>query len=234
MRRFGNPAHVPVLMIHGFRRSGWTFLPLLADLSEQYHLIVLDLPGHGETAAEVPEAAPTFETFVEAVEVVRAQLGIARWTLLGHSMGGTVAGLYAARHPERCAGVILLESTPKYRGWAKTTDCQDCPALVTDEGIAVLNDAVHGAQSYRDIWEEYEAADATPLFADRSLPVLWVMNTDDRITRAHFERLAADLSPDVMSHVRLETVYRKGHFIHWTATQQVRDMISGFLRDVVR
>jgi hypothetical protein len=60
------------------------------------------------------------------------------------------------------------------------------------------------------------------------------MNTDDRIRRDRLEQLATGLSPQAMSHIQLVTVYRKGHFIHWTATRDVQTAVAAFLSNLPR
>ena len=231
VRLFGTRDARAVLLIHGYRRTGWTFLPLLESLGHDHNRVVPDLPGHGETVTVGDDrSAPSFDELTEAMELLRRDLGIARWVVLGHSLGGSVAALYASRHPDRTRALVLLESTPIVGAWAKSTDCENCPLLPVDEAMAKLNDAVHGADFYPALWEAYERVDATAVFADRSLPILWLMNTDDRIDRDHFERLATRVAGDAMSHVHLETVYRRGHFVHWTGAEAVGETVLRYLK----
>lgn len=66
-----------------------------------------DLPGHGESAPQ--DGSLTVSDLLAGVEaLVEAEAGAGQVTLLGNSLGGYVAMLYARRHPQRMAQVILV------------------------------------------------------------------------------------------------------------------------------
>mgnify|MGYP002288087274 FL=1 len=87
---------------------GWEdFVPLLY---KEVRVVTLDLPGHGisvVTGGEHP-----MEFLADTVADALRALGIARCTLVGHSMGGYVALAFCERHPEMLDGLVLLSSTP--------------------------------------------------------------------------------------------------------------------------
>ena len=96
----------PIVFVHGFGGdlNAWMFnQPALAD---RRRVISLDLPGHGGSVEEV--GAGNAETLAGAVSDALAALGIERFHLVGHSMGGAIAMLLAGQMPGRVASLSLL------------------------------------------------------------------------------------------------------------------------------
>jgi pimeloyl-ACP methyl ester carboxylesterase len=97
----------PLLLLHGFGADKDHFGALLVALSSRYRLIVPDLPGFGESsrdpslAYDIPSQTARFGRFVQA-------LGLSGFHLAGASMGGYIAGYYAADHPEEVQSLLLM------------------------------------------------------------------------------------------------------------------------------
>ncbi|MCP4132789.1 MAG: alpha/beta hydrolase, partial [bacterium] len=70
--------------------------------------IALDLRGHGQSLPP-GDGDYAIESRVQDIQTVVAELGIERFILVGHSMGGSVAGAYAGIYPERVAGLLLVD-----------------------------------------------------------------------------------------------------------------------------
>lgn len=83
------------------------FRPLLY---KRVRVVTLDLPGHG--ISEVRGECHSMEYLADVVRDALQALGIARCTLVGHSMGGYVALAFCERHPEMLDGLVLFSSTP--------------------------------------------------------------------------------------------------------------------------
>jgi pimeloyl-ACP methyl ester carboxylesterase len=109
--RDADVADAPVIvMLHGYTGSKENWYPLARELGGKYRLLVPDLPGWGASERKpgavygFPEQAANVDAFIRAtspgVPVV----------LLGHSMGGGIAALAAARHPREIAKVGLLDA----------------------------------------------------------------------------------------------------------------------------
>lgn len=110
------PAGAPtVVMLHGFTGSKENWYPLAERLRGKYRLLIPDLPGWGESERK-PGADYGFvaqEARVAAfIARVAPRSGRARGevVLLGHSMGGGIAALIAARHPHLVDRVALLDA----------------------------------------------------------------------------------------------------------------------------
>lgn len=96
-----------LVLLHGFgaNKDNWT--RMAAELVDDYRVIAPDLPGFGES--DRPEEAEYgFAAQAERVHAIVEALGIERFHLAGNSMGGAVAGAYAAAHPERLRSLWLL------------------------------------------------------------------------------------------------------------------------------
>jgi pimeloyl-ACP methyl ester carboxylesterase len=85
------------------------FKPDFARLSGDVQVVYLDLRTHGRSARDDP-ANWSFELCADDLHAFCDTLGIARPVVFGHSLGGFVAMVYAARHPGH-AGALVLQST---------------------------------------------------------------------------------------------------------------------------
>lgn len=102
------PRDAPALiLLHGFGSSLHTWEAWAQALSPTYRVIRFDLPGAGLSA---PDATGDY-TDVRGLQVLGAlmdRLGLARASLVGHSMGGRLAWEFAAEHPERVDKLVLV------------------------------------------------------------------------------------------------------------------------------
>lgn len=106
-----------LVLVHGFSSSLHTWEAWKTSLEVDYRVITLDLPGHGLTRADDP-IQPTIERFADVVHEVTQDLGVARFTLAGNSMGGNTAWSYALTFPETLEGLILVDAS----GWPETDE----------------------------------------------------------------------------------------------------------------
>ena len=103
----------PLVCLPGGPGRASSYLDDLGGLSAYRTLIMLDHRGTGESEVPADPASYRCDRLVDDVEALRTHLGLDRMTLLGHSAGGTVAQLYAARFPDRLAQLLLI--TPALR-----------------------------------------------------------------------------------------------------------------------
>ncbi|MEG1700630.1 MAG: alpha/beta hydrolase [Alistipes sp.] len=99
-----------VVLLHGYLESMLVWEEFVPYLYKQVRVVTLDLPGHGISI--VNGSVHTMEFLADTVYEALRNLGIARCTVVGHSMGGYVALSLCERHPELLDGVVLLSSTP--------------------------------------------------------------------------------------------------------------------------
>ena len=99
-----------VVMLHGYTGSKENWYPLAHELAGKYRLLIPDLPGWGESE-RVPGAVYGFPEQAANVDAfLRATSPGTPVVLLGHSMGGGIAALAAARYPQDIARVGLLDA----------------------------------------------------------------------------------------------------------------------------
>jgi len=108
----GPPEAPAIVFIHGVRLTGAMWAPQVADLSDTFRTIALDLPAHGTRSGE----AFTLDAATEAVaSTIRAEAG-GRAVVVGLSLGGYVAMALAARAPEVVRGLVLAGATAEPTG----------------------------------------------------------------------------------------------------------------------
>ena len=105
--RHGDAPPQPQLLVHGLGGSAVTWAEVMPGLSAAGPVVAVDLPGFGRTPAGHDDPL-TVDGYVRFVRQVADALGWARFTLHGNSMGGLIATLLAAQHPERIERLVLV------------------------------------------------------------------------------------------------------------------------------
>ena len=96
-----------VILIHGFSSSKQVWFESGKALSSRFHVIIPDLPGWGASTDndhsnyDIEAQATRLRDFILALEAENI-------TLIGHSMGGAIAGVYAADQPQRVSRLVLV------------------------------------------------------------------------------------------------------------------------------
>jgi pimeloyl-ACP methyl ester carboxylesterase len=103
-RSWGDEALPVAILLHGGGANASWWWPMLASLCPRHRLVALDFRGHGDSDHPDELRVGAFHADVEAL--VR-HLGVARYALVGHSLGAHVAMDHAARHPEVRAVVAI-------------------------------------------------------------------------------------------------------------------------------
>lgn len=96
-----------MVFVHGWTCDRSHFAPQAAHFSSGRRCIAVDLRGHGES--DKPEQPYTIEGFAGDLAWMCGELGVSRAVFAGHSMGGAIVLALAARRPELCEAVVLLD-----------------------------------------------------------------------------------------------------------------------------
>ena len=97
--RWGSASDTPVLALHGWLDNASSFAPLAAHLAG-FRLLALDLPGHGHSQHRPPGMRYHLVDYVPAVLEAAEALDFESGLIMGHSLGGAIAGLVAIAAPE--------------------------------------------------------------------------------------------------------------------------------------
>jgi len=102
-----------VVVVHG--GPGFTmdyFFDDLAPMAQNHTLLFYDQRGAGRSSLVSDSVALDGQRFVEDLEALRTHFRLGRLTILGHSWGAGLAGLYAARFPDHVGQLIIVGGLP--------------------------------------------------------------------------------------------------------------------------
>ncbi len=108
---WGNTQARPVVMLHGIRGYAETFAGVAAALQPGFRVIAFDQRGRGESDWD-PARNYYTDAYVADLDALVQALGLARFDLLGHSMGGINAIVYAARYPQKVRRLLIEDAGP--------------------------------------------------------------------------------------------------------------------------
>lgn len=111
LTEWGDAQAHPVVMLHGIRGYGETFVGVAEALQPEFRVIALDQRGRGQSDWD-PQRRYDTATYVADLLAVVDQLGLARFDLLGHSMGGINAIVFAAQQPQRLRRLVIEDAGP--------------------------------------------------------------------------------------------------------------------------
>jgi len=100
----------PLVLLHGYGGSHADWLLAARYLTGNFRVIIPDLPGWG-ASTRLPNADYGYAAQVDRMRGFIEALHLGEIALAGHSMGGAIAGLYAARYPKDVAALVLIDSS---------------------------------------------------------------------------------------------------------------------------
>lgn len=107
---WGNEGRHPVVMVHGSRLHAHVWNDFGRRFRDRYHIVAVDQRGHGDSGW-CQNRDYQLEDFYEDLKAVIAARKLKRFTLVGHSLGGRVSLMFAARHPELLDRLVLVDIT---------------------------------------------------------------------------------------------------------------------------
>lgn len=103
---YGNPTAPPLVLLHGLTDLAWSLHPVAEALADRFHVLNVDLRGHGDSSHPGRYTVPHF---VADLRFVLDALGLHRPVLFGHSMGSIVTSTFAGLWPDEPAALIMVE-----------------------------------------------------------------------------------------------------------------------------
>jgi pimeloyl-ACP methyl ester carboxylesterase len=110
-RESGEPSAPPLVALHALGKSAESWDQVAAVLGEKYRVLALDQRGHGGSART---STYTFELMCDDLLHFANAMNLERFTLIGHSMGGTVSYLFSETFPSRIERLIVEDTPPPF------------------------------------------------------------------------------------------------------------------------
>ena len=103
-----------VIFIHGFTMSKDVWVPMMQRFENDYHVIAIDMVGHGDTKMSESEYLNEY-AFADELRGVMEAFGEDRYIAVGHSLGGCFIEQYICKYgTENLAAVAMMDSTPSF------------------------------------------------------------------------------------------------------------------------
>jgi non-heme chloroperoxidase len=236
----------PIIMLHGYSDSWFSFSRVLPALGKRYRVYALDLRGHGDsdrpaTGYHMRDLATDVVAFMDAKRIHRA-------AIVGHSMGSFVAQQVASAAPQRVSHMVLIGSALKPTAFgdfgelikAVKTLPEPVPAeFARDFQLSTIHDNVPEAfvnkavlESLKlpaRVWREVMKGmvEMEPLVALGRARIPTLVMRGDRDMYA-----TAALQPPLVAMIktaRLTTYRNTGHALHWERPHEFARDLSAFL-----
>lgn len=108
-RESGEPSAPPVVALHALGKNAESWDQVATVLGEKYRFLALDQRGHGGSART---SSYTFERMCDDLLHFANAMNLERFTLIGHSMGGTVSYIFSETFPSRIERLIVEDTPP--------------------------------------------------------------------------------------------------------------------------
>ncbi len=98
-----------ILLLHGFGDSKDSWVKFARPLAKKYHVMIVDLPGFG-ASTKIMTQSYDMNTQLARMNAFLDKAGVGKFHVAGNSMGGLLAGMLAAQHPDRVLSLALLDT----------------------------------------------------------------------------------------------------------------------------
>ncbi|HLA09024.1 MAG TPA: alpha/beta fold hydrolase [Pyrinomonadaceae bacterium] len=242
----GDPNGEPLIMLHGYTDSWFSYSRVLPLLRSRYWVYVLDQRGHGDS--ERPASGYSMRDFARDVLAFMDAKGLKSATIVGHSMGSFVAQHVAATAPDRVNRLVLIGSAASLhnevvRALQKEVNSLQDPlperyAREFQESTVARklpDDFMNGivkeslkipARVWQQVVNEFVTAESVaPLEKIRARTlIIW----GDK--EATFSRTEQDALLAAISGSRLKVYPNTGHSPHWEEPEKFVKDLEGFLQ----
>src|SRR5688500_10313956 len=241
----GDPVGEPIILLHGYSDSSFSYSTVLPLLDRKYRVYVLDQRGHGES--DRPANAYALSQFAADVVAFMDVMKIDKATIVGHSMGSFVAQHVAVAAPERVKRMVLSGSATTIRNNVVTDLQREVNALtdpvpekfVRDFQLSVafqpMPDAfVAGvvkeslylpARVWREVMAEMLSPKSNVELAKIKVPTLILWGDKENV----FPRSEQDALLAALPNARLKVYEDTGHAMHWERPERFAKDLQEFM-----
>ncbi|MCB1270765.1 MAG: alpha/beta hydrolase [Microthrixaceae bacterium] len=141
---------VPLVVVHGFSAEGFLYAQSLSRLVRMgFRVVAIDTAGHGATQG-LPLTGHNINDYADLLGRAIDELGIERFVLAGHSMGGQLIARLGSRWPERTLGVVFIDAIVGDTWDRMVYLFRVNPPLLAAIGLLLLVDSVSIAPTFSD------------------------------------------------------------------------------------
>jgi len=231
-----------LVLIHGWTMNVDNWRDQIQDLASRYHVIAIDLPGHGQS--DKPQVSYSMDYFARAVEAVMKDAKAKRAVLVGHSMGTPVARQFYRQYPQKTLALVIVDGVLRPLAEKTVMDrmIEGFRAPTYKQSIDQMLTAMKGPSLSAEAMERIKASSAnTPQHVVVSAmegmadPAIW---GDDKINvpvlaimarnpfyPPNIEEISRGLAPN-MDFRMWEGV---GHFVMMDKPKEFNEAVIGFL-----
>ena len=229
-----------LVFIHGLGGDSKLFHNQLRHYAGKYHVIAIDLPGHGKSAWH---ALPSYRDYIDAVADVLRHQDVSRCIIFGHSMGGGVCmDIYKEMAISIQAMVLIstgavlpvanelytmldrdLEFFIDY--FIEATFSQNAGLLVSFAKSNIREDDKDIIRNDLNICKEM---DHSAMLGSIDVPVLIVANRHDRVVPLHITRFLEEKIPQS----KLVVMDFFGHIPHFDHKKEFNKVVDSFLDEI--
>jgi pimeloyl-ACP methyl ester carboxylesterase len=237
---------VALVFLHYWGGSSRTWNLATNSLSKEFRTIAIDQRGWGES--EKPASGYSIPNLADDLEGVIRELGLNRYYVVGHSMGGKVAQYFASHKPKGLEGLILIAGAmptpakiPQERKNAlvnlydvresilgAVNNVMTSKRLSTELLEQVVEDGLKGCVEAKHYWPSAGMAEDISDVFNISYPTLIISGEKDKIDSP--EMLKAELLPKIPG-AQFHLIPEVGHLPPLEAPEEVAAAIRGFIRN---
>jgi esterase len=249
---WGSPDKQPFIMLHGIGRVAHSFDHIAPRFSQDYHVIAIDMRGHGDSAWS-PEGAYLVEDYAKDLAAFVDQLNLRNVVLLGNSTGGRVVQVFAGTHPDRVAKLVVEDVGPERTneiasGFARRVQQEESGWASEDELVASLmrgggtvseelqrNYAHFGSKRREDgriVWKRdpnlVKGFVPTELWAQVlkiTCPTIYILGGASNIVPPETQKKLKESLPAA----EIVTMPKLGHYPHQEAPEDYTRIVQAFL-----
>ena len=241
----GDPAGVPLVLLHGYSDSWRSWEPVLAHIPQAVHAYAVSQRGHGD--ADRPTDGYRPQDLAGDAAAFMDIVGLEAAVIVGHSAGTVTAQDLAVDRPERTLGLVLVGAAPTFRGNPGVMELWDAVSGLTDPvdpGFvrafqestvsrplpAAFLDAIIAeslklpARVWKAALHELLEAGAPTASGPIAAPTLILWGDHDELARRSDQQALAAAIP----HARAVTYPGCGHAPHWEQPMQVAADLAAF------
>ena len=248
----GDPASLPVLLLHGFMGSGRVWLPTMNQLAGQIFAIAPDLPGHGQTEADLETL--DFDTLSSDLLDLCDRHFDRPPVIVGYSLGGRAALYAALKYPDRFSALVLESSSAgieieSERRQRSEQDRQTADRLRSTDMVSFLTEwyqqplfaslareTVAGIIQKKSGGNRHHFAEAVVRLSPGRQPSLWNRLPDwtkpililSGALDTKYSQIAQRMA-EYMPQARLEIIPDAGHIVHLENNQAFVAALKSFL-----